>query len=216
MSSSPAPVARGGQTREADGAPFILHPRELAGLLAEAGASDDLIAAGALHDVIEKTTALASDVRERFGAGIAGLVLAVSEDHGIAGYVARKADLRAKVAVGGEQALMLLAADGVSNVRELRLSPPADSTATRRRLGPGRQRARRLAHYQACLRLLEERLPGSSLVSLLAEELSASGARGVRLSRAGARSGRRLKRPGAAAKRPLMGSPASSLGDVIG
>jgi (p)ppGpp synthase/HD superfamily hydrolase len=35
-----------GQSREADGAPFIVHPREVAELLYAAGAPDELIAAG--------------------------------------------------------------------------------------------------------------------------------------------------------------------------
>jgi len=62
-----------------DGTPFILHPREVASLLYCAGAPDHLIAAGALHDVIEKTPATAFDLRARFGGRVVSLVLAVTE-----------------------------------------------------------------------------------------------------------------------------------------
>jgi (p)ppGpp synthase/HD superfamily hydrolase len=55
-----------GQQR-ADGAPFILHPREVAALLYRAGAPDHVIAAGVMHDLVEKTDATASDLRQRFG-----------------------------------------------------------------------------------------------------------------------------------------------------
>ena len=71
-----------GQSRKADGAPFIFHPREVATLLYGAGAPDHLIAAG-----------------------------------------------------------------------------------------ESRLRKRRLAHYQRCLALLQERLPDSPLVGLLGAEL---------------------------------------------
>ena len=102
--------------------PFILHPLEVASLLFDAGAPDHLIAAGVLHDTIEKTHVVASDLRERFGSRVAALVLAVSEDESITGYVQRKAALREQVARAGEEALMLFAADKLSKVRELRLA----------------------------------------------------------------------------------------------
>lgn len=75
-----------GQTRKVDGAPFILHPIEVATLLYDAGAPDHVIAAGALHDTIEKTDLDAAELRQRFGATITDLVLAVSEDPRIRGY----------------------------------------------------------------------------------------------------------------------------------
>ena len=160
-----------GQVREADGAPFIVHPREVASLLYDAGAPDHLIAAGALHDVIEKTPARAPDLRERFGARVATLVLALTEDEDIPRYAARKAALRIQVAHAGEEALMLFAADKISKARELSL----DGTAVHRTAGHAdhrrQPRKRRLAHYQRCLTLLQEHLPDSPLVAQLDAEL---------------------------------------------
>jgi len=63
-----------GQSRKDEGGPFILHPREVASLLYAAGAPDHVIAAGALHDLIEKTPAVAFDLRARFGSRVAALV----------------------------------------------------------------------------------------------------------------------------------------------
>jgi HD domain-containing protein len=71
---------------------------EVASLLYYAGATDPVIAAGVLHDVIEDTAALASDLRGRFGRRVTDLVVAVSEDDRIADHDARKAALRAQVA----------------------------------------------------------------------------------------------------------------------
>jgi hypothetical protein len=159
-----------GQTRRADGAPFILHPREVALLLYSAGASDHLIAAGALHDVIEKTAAVTADLRKRFGSRVTALVLAVSEDERIVGYAARKAALRNQVANAGEEALMLFAADKISKTRELSLGDGGVGAGSGLP-GKSRLRKRRLAHYQRCLALLQERLPDSPLVEQLGAEL---------------------------------------------
>jgi (p)ppGpp synthase/HD superfamily hydrolase len=106
--------------RRADGTPFILHPLEVASLLYYAGAPDHLIAAGVMHDLIEKTDASAPDLTTRFGTQIARLVLAVSDDDQLGSYSERKAALRQQVSGAGEEALMLFAADKLSKVRELR------------------------------------------------------------------------------------------------
>ena len=159
------------QRREMDGAPFIEHPLEVASLLYAAGAPDHLIAAGLLHDVIEKTPATGFDLRRRFGSNIASLVLAVSEDAHIHGYAERKGALRHQAVEAGDEALMLFAADKVSKVRELRVEAGR----------PGRGRgsfARRLAFYERCLAVLREHLPGSPLVAQLSTDLA-----GVRCER---------------------------------
>jgi (p)ppGpp synthase/HD superfamily hydrolase len=158
--------------QRADGTPFILHPREVATLLYHAGAPDHLIAAGAMHDLVEKTDATASDLRQRFGQRITELVLAVSDDDRITGYAKRKAALRRQLAGAGEEALTLFAADKLSKLRELRRETGIDPTATGRPNRARELRARRLRHYQRSLALLEERLAESPLVRALREELA--------------------------------------------
>lgn len=144
-----------GQRRKGDGAPFIEHPAEVAWLLFSAGAPDHVIAAGVLHDTIEKGGADIGELRERFGARTAALVAAVSEDSEIPTYARRKAALRDQVAAAGPEALMVFAADKVSKVREFGL-PGA----------PAKPPQRRMTHYRRCLELLERRL-NSPLVAQL-------------------------------------------------
>jgi hypothetical protein len=160
-----------GQHR-ADGSEFILHPLEVGCLLVGIGAADHLVAAGVLHDVLEKANVRASELRKRFGGRVAGLVVAVSDDDRIGGYGKRKSALRRQVAGAGEEALTLFAADKLSKLRELRREAVAnldlDTPARRRQL-----RARRLRHYQRSLALLEERLSDSPLVPELRDELHA-------------------------------------------
>ena len=152
-----------GQRRQVDGAPFIVHPLEVGSLLHEAGAPDHVIAAGILHDTLEKTDATPTALTRRFGTRVARLVGAVTEDEHVKGYAHRKAALREQVAHAGPEALMLFAADKLSKVRELRLGP---STQTQ-------VRRRRLRHYYHSLGLLQEQLPDCALVALLKAELDA-------------------------------------------
>ena len=92
-----------GQVRKVDGSPFIRHPIEVATLLLDDGAPDHVIAAGLLHDVVEKTDVTAAELREEFGPQVAHLVLAVSEDETITDYVRRKSLLRRRVAEAGRR-----------------------------------------------------------------------------------------------------------------
>jgi len=152
--------------RRSDGTPFIQHPLEVATLLYYAGAPDHVIAAGMLHDVIEKASVNTAELRARFGPRVTGLVLAVSDDDSIASYGRRKAALRHQVAGAGAESLTLFAADKVSKLRELRREAAVDASAPIRGT-----RARRLRHYQRSLALLQERLPESPLVRDLRDEL---------------------------------------------
>ncbi len=159
--------------RRADGSQFILHPLEVASLLERVGAPDHLVAAGVLHDVLEKAEVSASELRRRFGTRIAGLVVAVSDDDQIDSYSERKAALRRQVAGAGVEVLTLFAADKLSKLRELRRELAYDRG---RHHAPSRRRelpARRLRHYERSLALLEDRLSDSPLVRELHDELDA-------------------------------------------
>ena len=160
-----------GQVRGFAGDAFIVHPLEVGLLLYDAGARDYVIAAGVLHDTIEKAGVDETELRRRFGARIARLVAVVSEDEAIPGYAQRKAALRRQVAGAGPDALMIFAADKVSKVRELRVTL---ARLARRREQPARSllRPRRIAHYHRCLGMLEEQLSESALVGELRTELA--------------------------------------------
>jgi (p)ppGpp synthase/HD superfamily hydrolase len=162
-----------GQRRSVDGAPFITHLIEVGTLLFQTGATDDVVAAGVLHDTLEKTDTRAYDIYARFGRHVGDVVCAVSHDPAIPGYARRKTALRIRVANAGEDALLVFAADKLSKVRELRLDDGSQIKV----------RGRKLRHYRLSLAMLQERLPDSSLVSALATELSALSDAGVVLAR---------------------------------
>jgi (p)ppGpp synthase/HD superfamily hydrolase len=153
------------QHREWDGAPFILHPLEVAVLLHNHGWGDEVVAAGVMHDLLEDTDTPPEEIRTRFGDRVADLVCAVTEDESIPEYAERKAALRQQAMEGGETARAVFAADKVTKVRELRAQiawSPGDEDPWR---------DRRLAHYDACLVALEEHEPDAQLVCQLRFEL---------------------------------------------
>jgi (p)ppGpp synthase/HD superfamily hydrolase len=154
------------QTREVDAAPFILHPIEVAMLLHGRGYDDEVVAAGALHDVVEKTSATVDDLAARFGTRVASLVAAVSDPPGIVDYTARKAGLRDQVALASPDAQAIYAADKLAKARELRaLATRLHASLT----DPALQE--RLEHYESSLETLDGALPGMPLVTQLRFEL---------------------------------------------
>ena len=152
------------QYRETDHAPFITHPIEVGLLLHWDGQSDEVIAAGLLHDVFEKTRTTRAELQRRFGVRIARLVESVSDDPSIDDdYESRKRALRDRVAHAGSNTVAIFAADKISKVGELALLPTSrlDDTTTRAKL----------AHYRASLEMLRKVAGNSRLVDLLDAEL---------------------------------------------
>jgi len=153
------------QHREADDAPFILHPLEVAQLLHGRALPDDVVAAGVLHDTVENAHVGVDELTAEFGGRVARLVCAVTEPMSEGSYHERKARLRAAVESAEDDALVIYAADKVAKSRELRML-----LATRQ---DGDRVAEKLDHYWASLALLERRLPAHPLVRQLRFELEA-------------------------------------------
>jgi (p)ppGpp synthase/HD superfamily hydrolase len=154
-----------GQTRDIGDLPFVTHPVEVACLLHEAGYSDEVVAAGVLHDVLEDTDADRRELETRFGRRVADLVEAVTDDPSIEDRAERKAALRRKVADAGECAAVVFAADKVSKARELRFR--VSRGRFERADGP------KLDHYEASLAMLDDLIPGHDFVLQLRMEVEA-------------------------------------------
>ena len=67
-----------GQLR-ASGEPYVLHPLEVAQVLAEMKLDSTAIAAGLLHDAVEDTPVTTEDISERFGEQVAHIVEGVTK-----------------------------------------------------------------------------------------------------------------------------------------
>src|SRR5215467_7077269 len=67
-----------GQTR-ASGEPYLIHPLEVALVLAEMKMDPIAVAAGLLHDSVEDTSVTVSDIRQEFGEQVAHIVEGVTK-----------------------------------------------------------------------------------------------------------------------------------------
>ena len=160
--------AHGDDWREADGAPFILHPLEVASLLHSFDCSDEVTAAAVLHDTLETTNTTRAEIERCFGATVEHLVCCLTEDAAIEDVQQRKSALREQVAGCDCEARTIYAADKLSKVRELRIrlhGEPAFAAT------PDGQR--KLTHYWRSLTMLEGTLAEHPLVIQLRFELEA-------------------------------------------
>ena len=116
-----AQQAHAGQVRSGSGGrPYIEHPVAVAECLAEQGFSEEVLAAGLLHDVVEDSELTVDQIRERFGERVAELVDVLTDDASIESYELRKREHRERVREADDEALAIFAADKLANVRMLR------------------------------------------------------------------------------------------------
>jgi (p)ppGpp synthase/HD superfamily hydrolase len=132
------------------------HPIAVGRLLAADGQPAPVVVAGLLHDVLEDTGASASEVHARFGACVARLVQALTQDASLEDYRERKAALRRRIVEAGPQAATISLADKVAKLQVARQPP----------------RKRRMRHYRATLEDVEERYGRSPLSTRLSELLA--------------------------------------------
>jgi HD domain len=159
-----ASIRHAGQYREVDRARFVTHPTEVGELLQADGQPDQVVAAGLLHDVLEKTATTSAELRHRFGSRVAQLVETVSVDQAIRDHNAGKRAVRDRVAHADSDSVEIFAADKIAKVRELSLLPP-------RRLDEPHVREK-LANYRASLEMLRQVASDAPLVERLDVELN--------------------------------------------
>ncbi|MBT3368802.1 MAG: bifunctional (p)ppGpp synthetase/guanosine-3',5'-bis(diphosphate) 3'-pyrophosphohydrolase [Nitrospina sp.] len=82
--------AHQGQPRKGTEIPYSTHPLAVGIILAKAGCTDDVIAAGILHDTVEDTDTRFDDLRVKFGAKVATIVEGCSEPNKKAEWEERK------------------------------------------------------------------------------------------------------------------------------
>ena len=111
--------AHEGQRRKS-GEPYIIHPIEVACILAEHRMDADTIIAGLLHDVVEDTKYTVSDIASQFGSAVSTIVSGVTDDK------PQKADNQRELllAMSAEwRVLWVKLADRLHNMRTLKHMP---------------------------------------------------------------------------------------------
>ncbi|MBO5837108.1 MAG: bifunctional (p)ppGpp synthetase/guanosine-3',5'-bis(diphosphate) 3'-pyrophosphohydrolase, partial [Oscillospiraceae bacterium] len=75
-----AVTAHDGMRRKKSESPYILHPMEAAVIVGTMTDDQNLIAAAALHDVVEDAGITIDEIEERFGKRVRELVASETED----------------------------------------------------------------------------------------------------------------------------------------
>ena len=116
--------AHAGTERRGKGFPYIVHPMEAVEIVATMTADQELLAAAALHDVVEDTDATVEDIRAEFGDRIAELVASESDtfEEGVSeedSWHARKKAAIERLARSSHDAKIVALGDKLSNMRAI-------------------------------------------------------------------------------------------------
>lgn len=163
--------AHAGQIRNGSGGmPYVEHPITVAARLDEQGYRDEVLAAALLHDVIEDSDATLEELDLLFGAEVAGLVGALTDDESIDSYRERKVEHRERVAAADGEAMAIYGADKLTNSSTLRACYEKEGELVRDEFKVPLEL--KLEVWEDDLELLREKAPELPFLAELEAELS--------------------------------------------
>ncbi len=108
-----------GQVRKGTRRPYIVHPIEVAKIVAKLTDDEEIISAALLHDTIEDCEGVTQDMLKRmFGARVAKIVAAESEDKSKT-WMERKSATIERVKTAEYEVKLVCLADKISNLRDI-------------------------------------------------------------------------------------------------
>lgn len=107
------------QKRKGTETAYIIHPFSVAVILAKAGCSDEVIAAGILHDVVEDTRVKLSRIKEEFGDKVASVVEQCTEPDKRRPWEKRKQHTLDSLKEAGLEVKFVVCADKLHNIRTI-------------------------------------------------------------------------------------------------
>jgi (p)ppGpp synthase/HD superfamily hydrolase len=114
-----ATLAHDGQYRKNSKIPYIAHPVAVGMILMKAGYSDELVAAGILHDTLEDTTLTLIEIKQWFGGTIAEIVEGCSEPNKSLTWEERKEHSILFLKNAPEDIRIVSCADKLHNIRSI-------------------------------------------------------------------------------------------------
>ena len=165
------------QKRKGKDIPYITHPLTVGLILARAGADEETIIAGILHDTIEDSIDEKKVTREmlaeRFGEAVAELVLSVTEIDRTKTWAERKREAVGHIASFSRNSVLVKSADVIANTSEILADFETNGNEVFERFSASK--ADTLRHYQGVIAALLEREPESPLAEdlrFLSEKLA--------------------------------------------
>jgi len=151
--------------------PYIVHPFSVAILVAEDGASDDVVTAALLHDTLEDTDTTREEIAKVFNEDVAVLVESVSEikeknEHTLSWHE-RKNEYIALVERASDDALLIAIADKIDNTESRLEEYEQEGESLLKHWGQPNEEY--LWFHGEVLKIAEERLPDHRLTKRLAE-----------------------------------------------
>ena len=116
--------AHAGVERRGKGFPYIVHPMEAVAIVATMTSDQELLAAAALHDVVEDTDFTIGDIRAAFGDRIASIVDNETDvdmagmDEGLSWHVRKQAAID-RLAAASRDVKIVALGDKLSNMRAI-------------------------------------------------------------------------------------------------
>jgi (p)ppGpp synthase/HD superfamily hydrolase len=158
------------QLRKGKDTPYIVHPVAVAAMLAAAGADENTIIAGYLHDIIEDVPHRYSraDMLRDFGEQVVDIVDGVTEDKSIKDWRRRKQSYLDQMINDNRESLLVSAADMASNMSDMevmtdRLGEDLDGYFTS-------TPDQRLWFYGKRMEILREKLGDHPVMKILEEQ----------------------------------------------
>lgn len=108
-----------GQFRKGTDIPYITHPFAVSMLLKHHQYSDDIVAAGLLHDTLEDTDTTENELQSQFGDKVLDLVLAASEQDKTLSWEERKRHTIKELGRKNTDQLAVIVADKLHNLRSI-------------------------------------------------------------------------------------------------
>ena len=114
-----ASIAHKDQTRKSTNIPYISHPFAVGMILQKAKCSDEVVAAGILHDTLEDTSTTYEELAEEFGSKIAQLVRSASEQDKSLPWEKRKQHTIESLKDADLEEIQVITADKLHNLKSI-------------------------------------------------------------------------------------------------
>lgn len=164
-----AAAAHKHQTRKGTDIPYITHPFAVGMLLQGAGCSEEVVAAGILHDTLEDTEATYEGLVKEFGGRVADLVVAASENDKSLSWEERKQHTIDGLTDASMEELKVIVADKLHNLRSIGTDLHANGDMIWERFNRGKEKQH--WYYASIVQVLAPRKEGFKLISELEEEV---------------------------------------------
>ncbi len=145
-------LAHDGQYRKRSSLPYLSHPVTVGFYLIESGASEEVIAAGILHDVIEDTPLNFDNLKDEFGEEIARLVLNCSEPDKTLEWEERKQHTVDELRSASFSVKQIVCADKLHNLSTIQQDYEREGSAVWERFNRGFEKQR--WYYESVYRSL--------------------------------------------------------------